>query len=112
MTLPLEDFQKIVSAQRSVLHMLGSPAEWRQAKPPQATVRCIVGMKTASWRDEELVNAYGLNARVFTIDAAEVAKVEKFDQVIVGNERYTLDAAVPVYINNELVFWKGIVRGD
>jgi hypothetical protein len=104
--------QKVIAAQEQTLDLLGVPASWRQAKPPNATINLNVGMKTASWKDEELVNAYGINARVFTLKARDVSKLEKFDQITIGAERYTMDAAIPVYINGQLVFWKGIVRGD
>lgn len=112
MSLPTADFQKIVAAQESTLDLLGTPGTWEQTKAPNATAQIVVGIKTASWKDEELVNAYGINARVFTIKAKDVAKLEKFDVIKVGNEKYTMDAAIPVYVNGVVVFWKGVVRGD
>lgn len=112
MPLATTDFNKMRSGMEQTLDLLGVPGTWTEAKPPNSTASVTVGVKTVSWRDEELVNAYGINARVFTMKATQVATLKKFDTIQIGNERYTMDAAVPVYINNTLVFWKGICRGD
>lgn len=111
MPLPAADQQKIIAAQRNTLQVLGSAGVWRQAKAPHATANCVVGMKTVSWRDQELVNAYGVNARVFTLDVREVPTLEKFDRIEVGGEIYTLDDSIPVYVNAQHIFWKGVVKG-
>ena len=112
MGLPTVDLQKYVAAQENTLQLLGVPAVWHQAKQPQASKPCTVGFKTASWNDEELSNAYGIGAKVFTISVKDVPVLEKFDRLVIGNERYTLDAALPVHVNGVLVFWKGICKGD
>lgn len=113
MPLPAADMQKVIAAQENTLDMLGTPGTWRQAKVPNATKANIpVGIKTVDWKDQELINAYGINARIFTIKSKDVALLEKFDQITVGNETYVMDSAKPVYINGQVVFWKGICRGD
>lgn len=112
MALPAAEQQKVIAAQRQTLHTLGTPGTWRQAKAPHATVNCVVGMRTVGWRDQELANAYGVDTRIFTLDAAEIAHLEKFDRIEIGNEIYTMDDAIPVYVNGQLIFWKGISKGQ
>lgn len=112
MPLPTADLQKYIAAQENTLELLGVPGTWYQAKAPHATKTCTVGMKTVSWNDEELANAYGIGAKVFTVSAKVITKLEKFDRIQIGSERYTMDAAMPVHVNGALVFWKGIAKGD
>lgn len=109
--LPAAQRSKIRGAMEMVCEQLGVPAVWEQTKPPQATVNCTVGFKTIGVRDEELVNAYGVGGKVITIKAVDVPHVEKFDRLTIMNERYTVDAAAPIHINGELVFWKAFVKG-
>jgi hypothetical protein len=112
MTLQASDLANFRASMEQIVDSLGVPATWTQAKPPNASVSLKVGVKTISWRDEELVNAYGINARMFTMKSSDVQTLTKFDEIRIGQEKYVMDAAIPVHIGGQLAFWKGIVRGD
>lgn len=105
------DRKKFRDAQKQVLDLLGVPAVWTQVKAPKATSSVTVGFKTASWQDEELINAFGIGAKVLTVKVSDIAVIEKFDAFVISGERYTIDSVMPVHINGELVFWKCFVRG-
>jgi hypothetical protein len=105
------DRVKYQSAWEGVVDLLGVPAIWQQAKPPQATKNVTVGFKSASWKDTELVAAYGLGAKVITVKVKDIAVVEKFDQFVIGSERYTADSVMPVHFNGILIFWKAYIKG-
>ena len=109
--LSQEDRDKMQAAMESTVEMLGVPATWTQTKDPQATADVVVGFKTASWRDEELINAYGIGAKVFTVKVADIAVIEKFDRFVVKSEKYTVDSVMPVYLNGVHLFHKCIIRG-
>jgi len=106
-----EDADKIRAAQEALLDTLGVPATWIQAKEPQETKEVVLGFKSASWRDEELINAFGIGAKVFTVKASDIAVIEKFDRFTIHGERYTADSAMPVHLNGLLFLWKVYIRG-
>lgn len=105
------DRAKMQKEWESVVDTLGVPATWTQTKDPFATKDVVVGFKTATWRDEELINAYGIGAKVFTIKVSDIAYIEKFDTVAIASEKYTIDSVMPVYLNGVHLFHKAIVRG-
>lgn len=105
------DREKIKSAVEGVVDLLGVPVTWTQTEDPYDTKDVVAGFKSVSWRDEELVNAFGVGAKVFTIKVEDIAVVKKFDKLVVLGERYTINSVMPVHLNGELVFWKAIVRG-
>ena len=77
----------------------GVPVLWRQAKPPNDTrnLVCITGPIDA--RQDVMVNAYGVNGRTFQILAADLpAAPEKFDQLELGGERYTINDVIPQHV--------------
>ena len=93
-------------------HDLGVPVKWVQTKAPFDTKdNVLVGFKHVGWREEELVNAYGVGAIIVTINVTDIPLVEKFDKIELGEERYTLAEVFPIYITGEQVFWKSIVQG-
>lgn len=97
----------------NVVDMLGVPGTWTQAKPPNNTLPTTVGFKTAGLDDKEVVNAYGVGAKIITFKAADFATTapEKFDQLTIAGERYTLDEVMPIHLNGVLIFYKAFVRG-
>ena len=109
--LSQEDRDKFQAATENVVETLGVPATWIQTKDPQATADVVVGFKTASWRDEELINAYGIGAKVFTVKVKDIPVIEKFDRFVINNEKYTVDSVMPVHLNGVHLFHKAIIRG-
>ena len=103
--------QQIQNATEGVVDALGVPATWTQAKAPNATSDAVVGFRSIGWNDHELINAYGIGAKVITIKVSDIPVVEKFDTITILNERYTLDVVSPVHLNGVHIFHKCIVKG-
>ena len=70
---------------------------------------CIVGFKTT--KDEEIINSWGIGAKIITIRAAEVSPVKKLDRVFIMNQVYTLEFVDPVMLNDMFCGWRCYVRG-
>jgi hypothetical protein len=109
--LSVEERDKIQAATEAVVDMLGVPATWTQTKAPNATEAVVVGFKTASYKDEELINAFGIGAKVFTVKVSDIAIIEKFDRFKVLAETYTIDEVMPVHLNGVHIFHKCFVKG-
>lgn len=78
----------------SLLSVTGEPVTWEQAKPPQATQQVRAIVQSLSRAPENIVNAYGIDARSIQVAAGTVAP-EKFDQFIDGQgNRYTVDLVI------------------
>ena len=102
----------IRAALSNALVLLATPAVWTQAKPPHNTKNIEVGIKTASARDEAIINAYGVGALIFTFKASDfTVPPEQFDQVTIAGETYVLAAAHPARVGNAIQHYKGYVRG-
>ena len=105
------DRDKFQAAVEEVINTLGVPVTWTQTKDPGATADVVVGFKSATWRDEELINSYGIGAKVFTVKVSDIPVIEKFDRITMTNEKYTVDSVMPVFINGIHLFHKCVVRG-
>jgi len=103
--------QQIQNATENVVDTLGVPTIWRQTKDPQATKEIVAGFKSPSWADQEIINAYGIGSKIFTIKVADIAIVEKFDRLTVLDEEYTIDVVMPVHLNGVHLFHKAISKG-
>jgi len=103
---------QILTATEAVIDTLGVPADWEQAKAPYAK-KCgfNIGFKTVGFKDEELINAFGIGAKVFTVKVSDIAVIEKFDRFTIGEEKYTIDAVMPVHLNGVQIFHKCFVKG-
>lgn len=76
-----------------LLNAIGTNVTWHQAKAgTDTTVKAVVA--SASKRDEAIVNAYGIGAVMFQVDAA-LCQPEKLDRFTVGTERYTISDVSP-----------------
>jgi len=103
---------KIQAAFLNGFGLLSTPAVWTQAKPPKATKAISVGIKTASARDEAIINAYGVAAKIILMKASDfTTPPEQFDQLTIGAETLVLADTHPVNVGNVVIFWKGYVRG-
>lgn len=104
---------KIRGALEQMLGLAGSAMTWTQAKPPAAT-RAVNGYIKMVGKDEtEIINAYGMNAKVLTVAAKDfTTRPEKFDTFTLGADRYTVNAVQDIHINNAVAFYKIILRGQ
>jgi hypothetical protein len=103
---------KIQGAFANAFGLLSTPAVWTQTKAPHATKSLEVGIKTAGPKDEAIINAYGVNAKIITMAAKDFTDPpEQFDQLVIGGEVLVLADVHPSNIGNTVVFWKGYVRG-
>ena len=109
--LTAADHAAMLAGYEGTVDLLGVPAVWEQTKDPQATKDVVVGFKSATWRDEELINAYGIGAKVFTVKVSDIPVIEKFDRITIAGERYTIDSVMPVHLNGVQIFHKCIVKG-
>lgn len=70
---------------------------------------CTVGFKTT--KDEEIINSWGIGAKIITIRAAEVSQVNKLERLFIMGQIYTLDFVDPVMLNDIFCGWRCYVRG-
>jgi len=105
--LSVQDKDKYRAAWEQTIDTLGVPCTFNSKL--NGSVNCVAGFKTT--KDEEIVNAYGVGAKVITIRAVDVPVVSKLDQCEIGPERYTFDAVMPVHLNELLIGWRCVVKG-
>lgn len=107
------DYGNVKGSFEQVIELLGSPCIWTQAKPPHATKTVRAGFRTAGAQDAEVVNAYGIGAKIITLKAADfTVPPEKFDKLQFNAERYTADSVQPIHLNAAVVGWKIYARGQ
>ena len=95
-------------AYRDSINALGVPATvMPKAGDP---VDCTVGFKTST--DVDIINAWGVGSKIVTIQFADVPELEKLDRVKIENERYTLEQVSPIHLNDDVIAWRGVVRGQ
>lgn len=109
------DFNKIQGAFDSTIDLLGTLIEWRQSTTNEAlTMRS--GMRTVGKGDTELINAYGLDTRIFTTKMADWGGVvpNELDLVYVNatGNWYTLNAVHEIWINDTLVGYKMMAKAN
>lgn len=84
----------------------------RQAEPG-APVAVEVALKTVGPTDQDIVNTWGLGARIFTLpaDGMDGAAPVRFDRVQIGASVHTVDYVHEIRIGDEVVGWKLYARG-
>lgn len=104
--------QALKAAYLSALDLLAIPAELTRAGEASGT-SYMVGFKTASLDDTEVINAYGIGAKIITFKADDFTTTPpaKFDALAVHGERYTLDAVQPLHLGAEIIFYKAYAKG-
>ena len=103
----------MIRAFQSAIDVLGVPGVFTQTKAPNWSGNVTVGFAPVGKDDTEIVNAFGINARIITMSELDfdTEHPAKFDQVLIGDETFTLDEVQKRYVNDVLVGWKAIVRG-
>jgi hypothetical protein len=110
--LSASDFNKMVGAHRTIIQTLGVPAVWKQAKPPQQTATAVVGFKSVGPNEAEIVNAYGIEAKILTIAAGDTPVApEKFDTFEVNGETFVAQSAQAVHLNGQVIGYRCLVKG-
>lgn len=103
---------KVTGAFDTAVDTLGTSISWTQAKAPNQTITATMGIRTVGAKDVELINSYGIGAKILTVKAASLPiPPEKFDEFVINSESYTADAVHPVRVNDQLVGYKVYCRG-
>jgi len=98
----LEDLKK---GFKTTIKFLGTDATFKH-KPVK------LGFKTAGVKDEEVVNSYGLGAKIITIDIDTInVTPKKFDFIHVDSNKYVFESVHPIYLGGNQVGWKAFVKG-
>jgi hypothetical protein len=104
-----------VTALADMLKYLGSTAKYTQtkapAKPPM-TMKVLISHP--SYKDEALVNAYGIDVTILTFAHGtdfQAVHPEKFDSVVIMGKRYVFDFVHPVVVEDTYVGWTCYSKG-
>lgn len=97
------------------VNLLGIPGTVTHTKTGATQSVSRIGIANArSVGDVNIVNAYGINARILTfLQSSLPFEPEKFDVVEVTGERLVLDAVIPVHEpgSGVIIGFRGFVRG-
>lgn len=97
-----------------MMKYLGSTASFFQTKSPNTTGSMLVLLSHPSYKDEEIVNAYGIDVTILTFEHNAVFQStppEKFDSVMIMGKRYVFDFVHPVMIQDVIVGWTCYSKG-
>lgn len=111
--LDLKHTRDMKKAFETTIDALGVPAVWTQASGG-GTGNLTIGFRTAGADDNEIINAYGIGAKIVKMKASDFTppvEPQKFDSIVINSERYTLDACMPIHLNGALIGFKAYVRG-
>jgi len=100
-------------AHELAISLLGTPVSVSPVSGA-ASYNAVVGFKTVGSSDVELINAYGVGAKIITISSKDVpAAPAKFDQVKVTGtgEVLTVSTVSDVHLNGELIAYKLATAG-
>lgn len=95
---------------------LGVPALLSSTKNLWADKQTIIGIKTAGFGEDEIVNAYGVGTRIITIKGSDFIATkgpQKYDTVtLVHGEKLSLAAVFPIDLRGARLGYKAYVSGD
>lgn len=97
-----------------MVRYLGSTASYVKTKTPAVTGDMKVLLSHPSYKDEEIVNAYGIDVTILTFENNPVFQTtppEKFDSVTIMGKRYVFDFVHPVVILDTIVGWTCYSKG-
>ena len=103
--------QWAAAAQDTIKKLAQQPATYiKQGRPPRALE---VAIRIAAPTDIEIVNAYGINARIITVAADDLAPdvLELFDRFWVAGETFTANGVRAIRLGNALIGYKCFSRG-
>lgn len=98
---------------QTLLGLVGIDAVWNELAAPNRTVNLRVGVRTVGSEDEALVNAYGIGAKLLTVNGIDlpVAPV-KFDTFTIDGVVFVADSVLPVYLNDSVDRYRVIARSN
>lgn len=99
---------------REAIRLLAvQPAFILRQAAPGAPVAVEVALKTVGPTDQDIVNTWGLGARIFTLpsDGLAGAAPVRFDRVQIGESIHTVDYVHEIRLGDEVVAWKLYARG-
>lgn len=100
-------FNKIKSSFDLLVDTLGVPAVWTQSKAPNQTQSLVVGFRTTSATDIEVINTYGFGTVIITLRAEDLpAEPQKFDTFLIHGETYVANASHQVNLNGSTIGYK------
>ena len=111
--LPGDMQDSIVEAQRALIRLFAVQPAFL-IRSPLAPFPVEVALKTVGPTDAEIVNTWGLGARIVTIpaDALPAPYVpQRFDRVQIGTSLHTADYVHEIRIGDEVIAYKIYVRG-
>lgn len=83
-------------------------------KPSGGPLAVNIALKTVGPTDVDLVNTWGLGARIMTIPADELPPgmiVDRFDRLQIGTSIHTADYVHEIRLGDEVIAWKLYARG-
>ena len=92
---------------KEAIKLLGTDATFK-AKPIK------LGFKTAGSKDKdaEVVNSYGVGAKIITIDIDTITVTpKKYDYAHIKSNKYVFEYVHPIYLGGDLVGYKVFVKG-
>lgn len=106
----------VTDATKSLAEMmkyLGSTATYTKTKGG-ATATMKVLLSHPSYKDEEIVNAYGIDVTLLTFennDTFAATPPEKFDSATIMGHRYVFDFVHPVVVLDTIIAWTCYSKG-
>ena len=98
-----------------MMKYLGSTALYFRTKPPPSpNVSLKVLLSHPSYKDEEIVNAYGVDVTILTFQNVapfDTVPPEKFDSVTIMGQRYVFDFVHPVVVLDTIIGWTCYSKG-
>lgn len=95
------------AAHELAISSLGSPVTYRPVAGGSFDI--VVGFKTVGVNDVELVNAYGIGAKIITVRQIDLpVQPKKFDVIEISGtgEKLTASTVSDVHLNGELIAYK------
>ena len=98
-----------------MMKYLGSTALYTQTKMPTLPpVSMKVLLSHPSYKDEEIVNAYGIDVTILTFEhnpTFQFTPPEKFDSVVIMGKRYVFDFVHPIVVEDTFIGWTCYSKG-
>lgn len=93
------------------IDLLGVPMLWTNVKSG-AEQPVIGGIRIASDEEINLVQSYGVGARIITLKARGLSRApEKFDRFSLDSAVYVAELVAPVHLGGQLVGYRIYIKG-
>lgn len=112
--LPADMQADIVAEQRKTIRLLAVQPAFIVRQGEAEPIPVEVALKTVGPTDQDIVNTWGLGARIITLPGDGLpfgAAPARFDRVQIGASIHTVDYVHEIRVGDALVAWKLYVRG-